>query len=104
MRPISQSGVVQITVERDGREIDLDVQAYYLSDPGVTAGPPERCREPMKDSAIEGVWLAGTREPWTGELTEAEEDEVFMDLDADERSSEDDYLYELERDRRAGLF
>lgn len=57
---------VTFYVERDDEEIELEAAGTYMSDPGYTRGPPEKCYPPSEDFEYE-LTLAG--KPWDGELT-----------------------------------
>jgi len=86
----------KFTVERDGREVTLLVEAdYYPGSPGRTYGPPENCYPPEgSELVVSKLTLNG--QVWDDALTDEEEDDIvntmLMEADAaEEESPEYDY-------------
>lgn len=70
----------EITVERDGAELELEVtgevSAYV---PARTWGPPESCY-PAEGGEVEILSLTCDGKPWNGELTASEQDDAEQRL------------------------
>jgi len=92
----SRTVTTVIYVERGEEEIELSVEGRFSpGSPGRLWGPPEKCYpdEPA-EAEVEHVFLNG--QPWTGELTKAEEEAAVEALLAaggedDDGPDPDDY-------------
>ena len=80
---------VNMTIERDGQEIDLHIYGEGYYDSGRLSGPPEDCYPP--EGEIEITAIESGVGPWKGELTDEEHEEAISLLWDGSVPAEPDY-------------